>query len=57
LTFHDAEAALKENNCRPTINKSISSLPRSRDLLLHRFISGGVGVSEPDIAVHEGAAA
>jgi hypothetical protein len=35
------------------MNKSISGLRRARDLLLHRVISGGVDVSELDIAVHK----
>ncbi|MCX5900148.1 MAG: hypothetical protein NTX06_05335 [Proteobacteria bacterium] len=35
------------------MNKSISSLPRTHDLLLHRVISGEVDVSELDIAVHK----
>jgi len=53
LTFHDAEVALKENNCVSSMNKSISGLPCTRDLLLHRFISGEVDVSELDIDVHK----
>ena len=39
------------------MNKSISGLRCTRDLLLYRVISDGVDVSKPDIAVHEEAAA